>query len=340
MDQSEPAKMRRRYEMKPSFIGAIPIFLRRNLGFWPGTATRFGHKHSNAAAARTSRVAPPVRCPMKWERTSAPVVSLDRGRKQWRLTLRYTPKKKATRRVLSPFYATQEEARAAANWWRLSWEQGKRGERTNPPEGHDEASRAPTLPQGKLPGQTCALMYTCTGTADIEALVTPRVHLSCVKKWASGANVHSCLRTAVRLLQQVFTLAACNAAVQVQVQVKGANFSLDPCLTKYISCVKAQLLNNRCCCCSFLQGTSTALFLHKRSHCCARRAGPAPDDMHVQLVNCCCTVGCSASISVPLLQVLLYVLQHEFTLVLVEMYVQSLVLWCVLHRERLYEYFG
>ena len=36
LDQSEPAKMRRRYEMKPSFIGAIPIFLRRNLGFWPG----------------------------------------------------------------------------------------------------------------------------------------------------------------------------------------------------------------------------------------------------------------------------------------------------------------
>ena len=168
--------------------------------------------------------------------------------------------------------------------------------------------------------------------------MTPRVHLSCVKKWASGANVHSCLRTAVRLLQQVFTLVACNAAVQVQVQVKGANFSLDPCLTKYISCVKVrvQLLNNSCCCCFFLQGTSTALFLHKRSHCCARRAGPAPDDMHVQLVNCCCTVGCSASISVPLLQVLLYVLQHEFTLVLVEMYVQSLVLWCVLHRERLY----
>ena len=213
-------------------------------------------------------------------------------------------------------------------------------------------------------------MYTCTGTADIEALVTPRVHLSCVKKWASGANlhsclrtavtadiealvtprvhlsrvkkwasganVHSCLRTAVRLLQQVFNLAACNAAVQVQVQVQGANFSLDPCLTKYISCVKVQLLNNSCCCCFFLQGTSTALFLHKRSHCCARRAGPAPGDMHVQLVNCSCTVGCSASISVPLLQVLLYVLQHEFTLVLVEMYVQSLVLWCLLHRERLY----
>ena len=161
---------------------------------------------------------------------------------------------------------------------------------------------------------------------------------TCVKKWASGANVHSGLCTAVRLLQQVFTLAACNAAVQVQVEVKGANFSLDPCLTKYISYVKVrvQLLNNSCCCCFFLQGTSTALFLHKRSHCCARRAGPAPDDMHVQLVNCCCTVGCSASISVPLLQVLLYVLQHEFTLVLVEMYVQSLVLWCVLHRERLY----
>ena len=119
-------------------------------------------------------------------------------------------------------------SQSCTNWWRLSWEQGKRGERTDPPEGHDETSRVPTLPQGKLPGQTCALMYTCTGTADIEALVTPRVHLSCVKKWASGANVHSCLRTAVRLLQQVFTLVACNAAVQVQVQVKGANFSLDP----------------------------------------------------------------------------------------------------------------
>ena len=100
---------------------------------------------------------------MKWKSTSAPVVVHDKRTGKWRLNLRYTPTKKKTRRVQSRWYDTEDEAKATADWWRLSWEQGNQGERVDPPEGPDEVSTAEPLPQGKSIVISCCVCMTNLG---------------------------------------------------------------------------------------------------------------------------------------------------------------------------------
>ena len=64
-----------------------------------------------------------------WEKTSTPNVVRFKRDEKYRLRLNYTPcKSKTPTRITSQQqFETEDEARASALSWRLSWEQGQRG---------------------------------------------------------------------------------------------------------------------------------------------------------------------------------------------------------------------
>ena len=107
----------------------------------------------------TTAAAPRARCVVtsdmtdvvEWEKTSVPAAFEDKRRGVWKLRLQYTEsKKRATRRVCSRGVATREEAEAAMTWWRLSWEQGHKGERMDQHVGPDEVTiNAVGIPRGE-----------------------------------------------------------------------------------------------------------------------------------------------------------------------------------------------
>eukprot|EP00904_Undaria_pinnatifida_P011353 jgi/Undpi1/7348/HiC_scaffold_22.g09821.m1 len=88
----------------------------------------------------------------QWKKTSPPVALKDTRRGGWRLKLNYTQsRRKKTLAKFSRYFETEEEARATATWWTLSWEQGNKGNYVDPHTDPDEVSSPATadLPKGK-----------------------------------------------------------------------------------------------------------------------------------------------------------------------------------------------
>lgn len=64
--------------------------------------------------------------------------------------MRYTAKKKKPVGVQSAYFDTKEEAEASEDWWRLSWEQGHKGERIDAGTQPGERSADDSVPQGEF----------------------------------------------------------------------------------------------------------------------------------------------------------------------------------------------
>ena len=87
---------------------------------------------------------------MNWECTSQPGLNFDKSVGKWRLKMRYTAKKRKPVGVQSAYFDTKEEAQASEDWWRLSWEQGHKGERIDAGTQPGERSADDSVPQGEF----------------------------------------------------------------------------------------------------------------------------------------------------------------------------------------------
>ena len=73
----------------------------------------------------------------RWEKALKPRIEYDSSRNTFRLRLLYIPNKQKTPVKRSPFYTTREEAEANPSWWRISLEQGHKGENVYPSNDPD-----------------------------------------------------------------------------------------------------------------------------------------------------------------------------------------------------------
>ena len=175
-----------------------------DLGFYCGAISCFGRaehrvlvEHSNTTASQTSAVAPPpVLTPMAWKCNSVPIVVRDETRGKWRLSLRYTVKKKKPVGKLSPMCDTREEAEVTSYWWRLSREQGHKGERIDLHTSPEVPAGDPLPPGGFMLlriYQDQPLKVTYAGAADhAEHLCLWRPHACCCTTWTAVDNMQCC----------------------------------------------------------------------------------------------------------------------------------------------------
>ena len=136
----------------------------------------------------------------QWKKTSPPVALKDTRRGGWRLKLNYTQsRRKKTLAKFSRYFETEEEARATATWWRLSWEQGNKGNYVDPHTDPDEVSSPATadLPKGEfsdccrrssLPNP-CRLM--CTADFNQQLTRGCRVYMHCSSRTCRAAAPHA-----------------------------------------------------------------------------------------------------------------------------------------------------
>ena len=97
-----------------------------------------------------------------WSKTSPPSLHFDRRSGGFRLSLKFTPREgERPERIKSPRFETKEAANAAAQQWRLNWEEGRRGRSIHgrlPGEITISAQEQSVAPLGKSFEAIC---YSC-----------------------------------------------------------------------------------------------------------------------------------------------------------------------------------